>query len=155
MAQTAVPMPVTDNGGVGGSGGYMYAHPQDPSAMMRAGGQRPYPPFAPGTTTLPSSVSSSVTGKDQSGYPQRPGQQECNYFLKTGDCKFGMTCRFHHPTDATHVSSPNSMLNPIGLPLRPVRGEGGGDGTAYVHVWCVCTCTNLCLWRIRGTQFSC
>ncbi|MQM10107.1 hypothetical protein Taro_042999, partial [Colocasia esculenta] len=39
------------------------------------------------------------------------------YFLKTGTCKFGATCKYHHPRDrlpAMHV-----MLNMLGLPMRP------------------------------------
>lgn len=30
-------------------------------------------------------------------YPQRPGEQHCAYYLKTGKCKFGATCRYDHP----------------------------------------------------------
>ncbi|XP_042036870.1 putative late blight resistance protein homolog R1A-10 [Salvia splendens] len=32
-------------------------------------------------------------------FPNRPGWPECLYYLKTGDCKFGTTCRFHHPPE--------------------------------------------------------
>ena len=30
-------------------------------------------------------------------YPERPGAPECAFYAKTGRCKFGITCRFHHP----------------------------------------------------------
>ena len=30
-------------------------------------------------------------------YPERPGQPECTFYVKTGRCKFGATCKFHHP----------------------------------------------------------
>jgi hypothetical protein len=40
--------------------------------------------------------------------------------MKTGDCKFGITCRYHHPKDRA-IPSPTCVLSPIGLPLRPVR----------------------------------
>eukprot|EP00249_Psilotum_nudum_P021447 c28108_g1_i4 orf=78-1520(+) len=30
-------------------------------------------------------------------YPQRPGDQECSYYMKTGSCKFATTCKYHHP----------------------------------------------------------
>jgi len=30
-------------------------------------------------------------------FPQRPGEPECSFFLKTGDCKYGPGCKFHHP----------------------------------------------------------
>ena len=30
-------------------------------------------------------------------FPERPGVQDCTYFLKTGRCKFGERCIFNHP----------------------------------------------------------
>ncbi|KAJ0977323.1 hypothetical protein J5N97_012797 [Dioscorea zingiberensis] len=30
-------------------------------------------------------------------FPDRPGQPECQYFMKTGSCKFKSSCKFHHP----------------------------------------------------------
>ncbi|XBI67571.1 hypothetical protein VPH35_046895 [Triticum aestivum] len=36
----------------------------------------------------------------QSGpYPVRPGEPDCTYYLRTGLCRFGMSCRFNHPQD--------------------------------------------------------
>ena len=32
--------------------------------------------------------------------PQRPTDPSCIYFLKNGKCKYGATCKFHHPIDA-------------------------------------------------------
>lgn len=29
--------------------------------------------------------------------PQRPDEPDCIYFLKNGRCKYGATCRYHHP----------------------------------------------------------
>lgn len=58
------------------------------------------------------------------------------FYTKTGNCKFGATCKFHHPKDivipsAEAVTNENSMtVQPIfspallhntkGLPVRPV-----------------------------------
>ncbi|KAK6155249.1 hypothetical protein DH2020_009497 [Rehmannia glutinosa] len=51
-------------------------------------------------------------------FPERPGQLECDYFMKTGNCKFKSTCRFHHPKN--RISMPDEcVLNENGLPLRP------------------------------------
>ena len=38
--------------------------------------------------------------------PLRPGEPECAFYLKTGTCKYGHECRFHHPIGgaATQVS---------------------------------------------------
>eukprot|EP00250_Pteridium_aquilinum_P007061 c16856_g1_i1 orf=327-1532(+) len=52
--------------------------------------------------------------------PDREGQPECQYYLKTGDCGFGASCKFHHPKDRTPIASPSRCtLNVVGLPLRP------------------------------------
>lgn len=42
------------------------------------------------------------------------------YYLKTGTCKFGATCKFHHPRDKAGIAGRVS-LNILGYPLRPVR----------------------------------
>ncbi|XP_044482327.1 zinc finger CCCH domain-containing protein ZFN-like isoform X2 [Mangifera indica] len=52
-------------------------------------------------------------------FPERPGQPECQFYMKTGDCKFGAVCRFHHPRERL-PPVPDCVLSPIGLPLRPV-----------------------------------
>ncbi|KAG2678657.1 hypothetical protein I3760_11G012300 [Carya illinoinensis] len=51
-------------------------------------------------------------------YPERPGQPECSRFIKTGDCKFKLNCRYHHPKDRI-VKSPPCALSDTGLPSRP------------------------------------
>ncbi|XP_020111807.1 zinc finger CCCH domain-containing protein 43-like isoform X2 [Ananas comosus] len=51
-------------------------------------------------------------------YPERPGQPECQYFMKSGTCKFKSNCKFHHP-QARLKSASVAILNPIGLPLNP------------------------------------
>lgn len=52
-------------------------------------------------------------------FPERPGQPECQFYMKTGDCKFGAVCRFHHPRERL-IPVPDCVLSPLGLPLRPV-----------------------------------
>lgn len=52
-------------------------------------------------------------------FPERPGQPECQYYMKTGDCKFGAVCRFHHPSERL-IPAPDCLLSALGLPLRPV-----------------------------------
>ena len=34
-------------------------------------------------------------------YPDRPGEPECLYYLRTGACGYGSNCRYHHPA---HIS---------------------------------------------------
>ncbi|KAK7389160.1 hypothetical protein VNO78_23995 [Psophocarpus tetragonolobus] len=51
-------------------------------------------------------------------FPERPGEPECSYFLKTGDCKFKSNCKFHHPKNRG-ARLPPCNLSDKGLPLRP------------------------------------
>jgi len=50
---------------------------------------------------------STVSAYNSLGLPLRPGHQNCAFFQKTGQCKFGSTCKFDHsqsnavPVDAT------------------------------------------------------
>ncbi|KAI9104216.1 hypothetical protein K1719_023052 [Acacia pycnantha] len=70
------------------------------------------------------SSATSQVGKAPTFYPQRPGQIECDYYMKTGECKFGELCKFHHPIDRSAPSQSNSAaqqavkLTPAGLPRR-------------------------------------
>ncbi|KAK4775109.1 hypothetical protein SAY86_010044 [Trapa natans] len=51
-------------------------------------------------------------------FPERPGQPDCTFFLKTGDCKFKSNCKYNHPKN--RILSPSVVpLSDKGLPLRP------------------------------------
>ena len=41
--------------------------------------------------------------------PQRPGEPECSYYMKTGVCAFGSKCKFHHPPRAAAAPAPSSL----------------------------------------------
>ncbi|EPS74454.1 hypothetical protein M569_00301, partial [Genlisea aurea] len=34
---------------------------------------------------------------DSGHYPVREGEPDCSYYIRTGLCRFGATCRFNHP----------------------------------------------------------
>lgn len=63
-------------------------------------------------------------------FPERPGQPECQFYMKTGDCKFGAVCKFHHPKERL-LPVPDCLLSPIGLPLRPVSHS-------IIFLWGLC-----------------
>nr|BAK01716.1 predicted protein [Hordeum vulgare subsp. vulgare] len=51
-------------------------------------------------------------------YPERPGEPECQHFVKSGFCKFKVKCKYHHPRSL--VPPPTARaFSPLGLPLRP------------------------------------
>lgn len=58
----------------------------------------------------------------QGSYPERPGEPDCVYYMRTGLCGFGMTCRFNHP--------PNRKL--VGFFARRAQGYGGRDGADLI-----------------------
>ncbi|AQK89563.1 Zinc finger CCCH domain-containing protein 58 [Zea mays] len=77
--------------------------------------------IAYGGTYLPysSSAGQSSNNHQEHGFPERPGQPECQYYMRTGDCKFGTTCKYNHPRDWSTPKS-NYMFSHLCLPLRPV-----------------------------------
>ncbi|KAJ4829705.1 Zinc finger CCCH domain-containing protein 37 [Turnera subulata] len=61
---------------------------------------------------------------DPTVYPQRPEQTECDYYMKTGVCKFGERCKFHHPIDRS-APPPNAQQESVKLTLAGLpRREG-------------------------------
>ncbi|KAM7492869.1 hypothetical protein LguiA_035790 [Lonicera macranthoides] len=50
--------------------------------------------------------------------PQRPGEPDCPYFLKTQKCKFGLRCKFNHPKDKL---APLGGLEDADVSLLPER----------------------------------
>ncbi|KAK3159973.1 hypothetical protein QOZ80_1BG0053590 [Eleusine coracana subsp. coracana] len=96
---------------------------QGPTSSVTYGSQ--YAPLYPSTGL-------SSSNKQGHGFPERPGQPECEHYMKTGTCKFGPTCKYHHPQYFTAPNS-NYMLNFLGLPLRP-----GSQPCAYYaqHGFC-------------------
>ncbi|KAM7276489.1 hypothetical protein ACFE04_018355 [Oxalis oulophora] len=48
--------------------------------------------------------------------PERDGQPDCGYYLKTGTCKYGSTCKYHHPKDRNGAGP--VAFNAVGLPMR-------------------------------------
>lgn len=65
-------------------------------------------------------------------FPERPGQPECSFFLKTGDCKYKSACKFNHPKSARSQSSA-CLLSDLGLPLRP-----GENVCSYYNRYGIC-----------------
>uniref|UniRef100_A0A1D1Y113 Zinc finger CCCH domain-containing protein 6 n=1 Tax=Anthurium amnicola TaxID=1678845 RepID=A0A1D1Y113_9ARAE len=87
---------------------YGLSHQLPPSAPAYPG---PYQPIS-------SSARPSSSSQREHRFPDRPGQPECQYYMRTGDCRFGSTCKYHHPTDRS-MPKANYSLNQLGLPLRP------------------------------------
>ncbi|XP_068326118.1 zinc finger CCCH domain-containing protein 58-like [Pyrus communis] len=81
-----------------------------PSAPAFTGMYQPMP--------LASSLGLPTTSQKEQIFPERPGQPECQYYMRTGDCKFGSSCRYHHPPEVVQ-SKTTVLLSSSGLPSRP------------------------------------
>mmetsp|Transcript_7842 Transcript_7842/g.17391 ORF Transcript_7842/g.17391 Transcript_7842/m.17391 type:complete len:628 (+) Transcript_7842:466-2349(+) len=51
--------------------------------------------------------------------PQRPEEPDCIYFLKNGRCKYGATCRYHHP-----IHQPVAYAAAAAPPPQPTTAAG-------------------------------
>lgn len=74
--------------------------------------------------TIDPRLAQPTVGVGPTIYPQRPGQIECDYYMKMGECKFGENCKFHHPIDrsapslAKQAQQQTVKLTLAGLPRR-------------------------------------
>lgn len=50
-------------------------------------------------------------------HPQRPGEPDCTFYIKTGECSFGATCKFHHPPDRIPTGIPKPVKNQTAVKL--------------------------------------
>jgi len=58
--------------------------------------------------------------------------QILQYYLKTGTCKYGSTCKYHHPLERRSVEQ--VPLNSLGLPMRQVLGPSSVAGSVlFTH----------------------
>jgi hypothetical protein len=53
--------------------------------------------------------------------PQRPNEPNCIYYLRNGKCRYGATCKFHHPLDAPSRS--NQLYHPQTANTRPTQSK--------------------------------
>lgn len=70
--------------------------------------------------------------------PQRPDEADCIYFLKNGRCKYGATCRYHHPMNyhqqqrnGSSSSRPELVVQPPiheRMPVQYVTQTGPSPG---------------------------
>ncbi|OAY77664.1 Zinc finger CCCH domain-containing protein 6 [Ananas comosus] len=67
---------------------------------------------------VPLSPSAGSGGSQREHKSQRPGQPECQFYMRTGDCKYGAGCKYNHPPEWS-VKKTNCLLSPLGLPIRP------------------------------------
>ncbi|KAG6482411.1 hypothetical protein ZIOFF_059042 [Zingiber officinale] len=70
---------------------------------------------APSDPSSNVSLRTSKETKNRDELPQE-NQLDCQFFLKSGFCKNGIICKYHHPKDKHAIYLP--LLNSFGLPLH-------------------------------------
>ncbi|XP_062190796.1 zinc finger CCCH domain-containing protein 5-like [Phragmites australis] len=63
-------------------------------------------------------------GEDEASakLPERPGEADCSYYLRTGACGYGERCRYNHPHDrAATVNGVGKTTSTVEYPERPGR----------------------------------
>ncbi|GJT29096.1 zinc finger CCCH domain-containing protein 37 isoform X2 [Tanacetum coccineum] len=111
-----------------------YNHPEryvmvPPALRMNIGLVSP----TPFLQTLDSRVGQTTLGLGISIYPQRPGQLECDYYMKTGACMFGERCKYHHPLDRTShaLSAKEGQQNIVKFTLAGLPRREGAVNCPY------------------------
>lgn len=60
-------------------------------------------------------------------YPVREGEPDCSYYIRTGLCRFGTSCRFNHPPNRKLVKLDNlvnsEFISPFCLPIIELLGR--------------------------------
>lgn len=64
--------------------------------------------------------------------PQRPGEKECTFYLRTGRCQYGNRCKFHHPHEKMPAGGPGAHPgHHAGMhPAAHAHGMAHGHGMA-------------------------
>ncbi|KAI3748844.1 hypothetical protein L6452_12230 [Arctium lappa] len=77
----------------------------------------------------PSMAAASVYGENSSAPPERVFQ-ECRYYMKTGDCNFGASCKYHHPLGIIKGKLCSQRHRP---PLHPVQRISHSPSSRFQH----------------------
>ena len=70
--------------------------------------------------------------------PQRPEEPDCIYFLKNGRCKYGATCRYHHPIHPQEArksldTKPRQSRQPVQYVTQMVHSFPNQPGQVIMH----------------------
>ena len=99
-----------------------FHHP--PNAVVRGGGgSLPPDRRIDGTPMILKPVGTDGSSMMLQFLPQRPDEPDCIYFLKNGRCRYGATCRYHHPINGSQQHQ-----------RRPGRPSGDPQFGNKIHV---------------------
>ena len=85
---------------------------EDNSHNQQGGLQGPKAMSHPGDLDCTQAGQHPCSAHTLEAFPQRPGQMLCDFYVRTGFCKFRQACKFDHPIEFA------VKVNSLGLPLR-------------------------------------
>lgn len=77
------------------------------------------------TSNAPAAMQASTSAVQV--LPQKPTEPNCIYFLKNGKCKYGATCKFHHPLEALNRN--NNQVQQHFIPNGRDRSPSAGSAS--------------------------
>lgn len=102
-----------------------YQQMPEPRAGMNMGHMGPMSyPYGPPDGMAVAMMQQQQQAAAYNNLPQRPGDKECTFFLKTGRCQYGPRCKFHHPLDKV----PQGVMQPMGNGMQPMGFPGAMPG---------------------------
>lgn len=69
-----------------------------------------HPPLSPKQRSSSVDDASMPLGATETLLPQRPTEPDCIYYLRNGRCKYGASCKYHHPTTSYNNASAKKKL---------------------------------------------
>jgi len=95
----------------------MSRDPEVHKLMQALGMIEPAEECAQGSQTPALTMSAGIVDFTSTGLPVRPGTKACDFYLRTGQCKYGGQCIWNHPANVTPGIN-RASLNSLGYPLN-------------------------------------
>ncbi|KAL8147111.1 zinc finger CCCH domain-containing protein 37-like [Apium graveolens] len=88
-------------------------------------------PSASYLQTVDPRLTQATLGMGSTIYPQRPGQIACDFYMKSGVCMFGETCKYHHPIDRSMHAQAEAQQQNVNLTLAGLPRREGAINCPY------------------------
>lgn len=106
-----------------------------------------HPPLSPKQRSSSADGVSMPPGATETLLPQRPMEPDCIYFLRNGRCKYGASCKYHHPTTTNYNASAKKKLKDRSKSAGSILDLGGSavtlsDGANAIPIHIISSANN-------------